>query len=300
MARLGWIPVTSFFVLGTTPTANAQHASDNPVVSAEDAFGLTLGKESIGLYDASNIRGFSPQTAGNVRIEGLYFDQQGSFSGRVIAGSRIRVGLGAIDYPFPAPTGIVDYSLQNADANAPRATVIASAGPHETRGISIDGTLPLIPDQFEVPIGAGYSIHADQPGYTERIASLGVAPQWRRDDHFKVRAFFDWEQTRDSRTIPYVFTQGDYMPSRAADYFGQRWAEDERLTKNYGGMLEGTLTERWSLAAGLFRSTNDSPVSYADLYTNTQRSGLAEHVIVANPDQRAASTSGEARLTGQF
>ena len=27
-----------------------QHASDNPVTAAQDAFGLTLGLESIGLY----------------------------------------------------------------------------------------------------------------------------------------------------------------------------------------------------------------------------------------------------------
>ena len=62
----------------------AQHAADNPVTAADDAFGLTLGLESIGMYSPGQVRGFSPRTAGNLRIEGLYFDQQGSLSNRVI------------------------------------------------------------------------------------------------------------------------------------------------------------------------------------------------------------------------
>lgn len=58
----------------------AQHASDDPLATANDAFGLTLGLESIGLYGPGGVRGFNPQTAGNVRIDGLYFDQQGALS----------------------------------------------------------------------------------------------------------------------------------------------------------------------------------------------------------------------------
>jgi hypothetical protein len=58
------------------PTAvYAQHASDDPLATANDVFGLTLGLESIGLYGPGLVRGFNPQTAGNVRIDGLYFDQ---------------------------------------------------------------------------------------------------------------------------------------------------------------------------------------------------------------------------------
>src|ERR1700751_4959645 len=59
-------------------TVYAQHASDDPLATANDAFGLTLGLESIGLYNPGGVRGFNPQSAGNVRIDGLYFDQQGA------------------------------------------------------------------------------------------------------------------------------------------------------------------------------------------------------------------------------
>ena len=56
--------------------AVAQRVNENPVTAAEDAFGTTVGSQTIGLYDAQDVRGFSPSHAGNLRIEGLYFDQQ--------------------------------------------------------------------------------------------------------------------------------------------------------------------------------------------------------------------------------
>jgi len=45
--------------------AMAQHAADNPVTAADDAFGLTLGLESIGMYRPGQVRGFSLRTAGS-------------------------------------------------------------------------------------------------------------------------------------------------------------------------------------------------------------------------------------------
>jgi hypothetical protein len=88
------------------PLALAQHASDNPVVSADDAFGLTLGLESTGIYNPGCVRGFNPQAAGNVRVDGLYFDQQGELSNRVIESSTIRVGA-------PATLRLVGGNLTN-------------------------------------------------------------------------------------------------------------------------------------------------------------------------------------------
>ena len=56
-------------LLGIFPTgACVQHASDNPITSADDAFGLTLGLESVDLYNPGLVRGFSPITAGNMRV----------------------------------------------------------------------------------------------------------------------------------------------------------------------------------------------------------------------------------------
>src|SRR5579863_4918985 len=44
-------------VVAPFTAAHAQHANDDPVAAANDAFGLTLGLESIGLYGPGGIRG---------------------------------------------------------------------------------------------------------------------------------------------------------------------------------------------------------------------------------------------------
>jgi iron complex outermembrane receptor protein len=284
----------------------AQHASDDPVASANDAFGLTLGLESIGLYGPGSVRGFSPQVAGNVRIDGLYFDQQGALSNRVVEGSTIRIGISEIGYAFPAPTGIVDYDLRHPGDGTPSATVVASAGPFEARGISIDGNVPLASSQLQLPTGASYQLstltpYVSNPGYTSTVINFGATPQWKPNDWLTFRAIFDWTQTTHAKTLPFVFTAGDYLPPDIErGYYGQNWAEGRSLAENYGGIVVARISQHWSFAAGIFRSVSDSPVSFSDLYVNTLPDGSAEHLVVGYPDQSISSTSGEARLTGHF
>lgn len=287
-------------------TVRAQHASDDPVASASDAFGLTLGLESIGLYGPGFVRGFNPQTAGNVRIDGLYFDQQGALSNRVVEGSTIRIGISEVGYAFPAPTGIVDYDLRHTGNGTPTATVVASAGPFEARGLSVDGNLPVISAHLQLPVGASYQTSTQtfsgaNPGYTSTIANFGATPEWTPNDRLTFRGIFDWTQTTNARTLPIILTGGDYQPPQTPrGYYGQNWAEGRSLAENYGGIVTARLTRDWSLAAGIFRSVADNPLSYTDLYLDTLPDGSAEHYMVGNPDQMTSSTSGEARLTGHF
>lgn len=112
--------------------AAAQRANDNAVTAAEDAFGSSVGNESIGLYSPRQVRGFSPVMAGNVRIEGVYVDRQSVISQRLVEGSTIRVGLSAQGYPFPAPTGIGDYRLRPV-GDRRLVSVLAEASPMARR-----------------------------------------------------------------------------------------------------------------------------------------------------------------------
>lgn len=284
----------------------AQHAADNPVTSADDAFGLTLGLESIGMYSPGQVRGFSPQTAGNVRIDGLYFDQQGSLSNRVVEGSTIRVGISEIGYAFPAPTGIVDYNLRHPGDGTPNATIIANAGPYQGRGISVDGSVPLAGSELLLPIGASTQIstqtpYGPYPGYTSTVTSAGATPQWTPNERLTVRALLDWQQTTNATTFPLFFPAGDFLPVPISrGYLGQNWAEGRSVTENFGALVIAQLSRAWSLAAGVFHSSADNPLSFADLYTDIEPSGRAEHLLVGYPDQSAASSSGELRLKGRF
>ncbi len=297
----------ALFALSPVTAVYAQHASDDPLATANDAFGLTLGLESIGLYGPGLVRGFNPQSAGNVRIDGLYFDQQGALSNRVVEGSTIRIGVSEIGYAFPAPTGIVDYDLRHPGNGTPSATVVASAGPFQAHGLSVDGNLPLISSALQLPMGASLQTSTNtpagwsNPGYTSTVANVGATPQWKPNDWITVRGIFDWTQTTRAKTLPFVFTAGDYLPPETPrSYYGQNWAEGRSLSENYGGIVTARLATHWSLAVGVFRSIADAPVSYEDLYLNTLPNGSAEQFMVGNPDQRTASTSGEARLVGRF
>ncbi|HEV2443147.1 MAG TPA: hypothetical protein VGT07_11545 [Steroidobacteraceae bacterium] len=284
----------------------AQHASDNPVAAADDAFGLTLGLESIGLYGPGGVRGFSPQAAGNVRIDGLYFDQQGGLSDRVVEGSAIRVGVSEIGYAFPAPTGIVDYELRRPGDGTPGATIIANTGPYDAWGVSIDGSVPLAGKELLLPIGVSTGVstqtpYTQYPGYTSQVTSAGATPQWSPNDKVTVRALIDWQETRDAKTFPLFFTAGDYFPPPIPrGYLGQNWARGRSSTLNLGGLIAARLSRNWTLNAGLFRSTADNPLSFADMYTDVQRDGRSEHLMAAFPDQSNSSTSGELRLTGRW
>lgn len=305
--RILFIVAASLAATLRVATVRAQEASNNPLASAEDAFGLTLGLESIGLYGPGGVRGFSPEAAGNVRIDGLYFDQQGTLSNRVIAGSTVRVGLSAIGYAFPAPTGIVDYDLRNAGDGKPGATVIANAGPYEAWGISIDGSLPLAGNVLLLPIGIGRQISTQtsgfgaSPGYTSSVTSADATPQWSLNERVTIRALLDWEETRNAKTFPLFLTAGDFLPPAISNgYLGQDWARGRSLTENLGGLIDARLSRKWSLKAGVFRSMATNPLSFADLYTDIQPNGRSEHLVVAYRDQNSSSTSGEARLTGRF
>jgi iron complex outermembrane recepter protein len=88
------VSVTAILLASATP-ALAQRAGENVVTAASDAFGTSVGNEKIGLYNVADVRGFSPITAGNVRIEGLSVTEHGGFTSRVVSGSTIRVGLTA-------------------------------------------------------------------------------------------------------------------------------------------------------------------------------------------------------------
>ena len=115
--------------------AQAQRAGDNVVTQAQDAFGTTVGNEQIGLYSAGAVRGFSPTRAGNLRIDGLYFDLQG-FTPALFERTRVRVGIAAQGYVFPAPTGIVDYSLRGTATSS--RSLILGAGPYGSLSAEAD------------------------------------------------------------------------------------------------------------------------------------------------------------------
>ena len=291
-----WFAVTLVVPLAVC-AQSVPHTETDVISSAEDAFGLTLGPQSLGLYSPSSVRGFSPITAGNARIDGLYFDQQGLIGPRLVDETRIRVGLTAVEFPWPAPTGIVDYTLRG-EMDSPALSTIAYAGPYETSGVDVDGHERFWGGRMAVEAGAAYRSDVDIPGLTTRVSAFAVIPQWVPNERLTVRAFWTRLRFADGKTQPTLYLgPGQAAPHVPTRYFGQPWAETDDYSDDYGVLINAKPAPHWAVRAGIFRSTHDLPRSFADLYLETSSTATAEHMLLAEPDQFYGSTSGEIQLS---
>ncbi len=284
--------------IGTVGTASAQRAEQNAARAAEDAFGVSYANESIGLYDEEDVRGFSPIDAGNVRLEGLYIDQRADLSYRVVDSSIIRVGLTAIDYPFPAPTGIADFRLPDS----PDALVVSprlTAGSFGDIGIETDVRAPVIGKTLSVAGGVGAYRDNEAFGGTPEVLSAGISARWRPTVDVEIIPFWSTDRYWSEESRPTYFVDGAFLPPRIGDrqrYTGQRWATNISRGDNAGLIARGRWGG-WSLAAGLFRSVFTIARDRTTVWLDVDRAGAGVETVFAAPPSRYASTSGELRLS---
>lgn len=300
MASRAWALSAAACALAAAP-AFAQRADENVVRAADDAFGTSIGNERIGLYSDRDVRGFSPITAGNVRLEGLYFDMRSNVPSRLLVGQQIRVGLTAQSYPFPAPTGIVDYQLKTfSEGNA--ASLFLEAGPHEGWSIEVDGGVELVEDRLSVRAAAFQRVEAFIPEETVDPWGMGIVSRFRPAAGTELVAFYGYGRRRNDLATPLIFTSGAFLPPEIeARGFTQDWAATNGYIQSYGLLARRALSDHWALNAGLFRHNNGVDGQIADLYLGADQSGLASlHRFINEPENEQRSLSGEARLTGVF
>ena len=280
--------------------AAAQRAEENVTTGSEDAFGRSIGNESIGIYNEGDVRGFSPIEAGNVRLEGLYFDRLGHLTSRLVEGSTIRVGIASQSYPFPSPTGIVDYDLRRV-GNQQVLSALVNYGPFGGLGAEVDAQLPVIGEQLGIAMGAGIYRDAFPWGGRNEAISYAIAPQWRPTENLELRPFFSRILFREEESEPLMLTAGEVMPPkiRREHYYGQEWSTNEGEILNYG-VIGVTRFGGWTARLGLFESVFSPDAQFAELFTDIDTSGNANELVVAFPESRYASKSGELRLSRVF
>lgn len=282
-------------LLASATPAWGQRADENVVRAAGDAFGNSVGNERIGLYNPGDVRGFSPAQAGNIRVEGLAVTEHGGFTSRIASGSTIRVGLTAQGYPFPAPTGIADYSLRRSGNDAVLSPVFYF-GPNRTAALDVDAQLPIVRDRLSLAAGVSYRYEENFIGEDGRILQGGGVLRWRPSDRIELQSFYGRAAFMDDLDIGNIFTGGPYLPPQIERrYFGLDWTQTEIRRQFYGGVGSVQLSDRWQVRAGLFRSENRVALNLVELYRDVQRDGSAQRSVVATKDQTAESTSGELR-----
>ena len=286
-------------VLLHAQAARAQVSSteDNAITNADDAFGQSVGNERVGLYSGEDVRGFSPVEAGNGRIEGLYFAQASGPGQRVIAGSMVRVGLSAQGYPFPAPTGIVDYSLVK-NFGETGGSLRLEYGQYGSPIAIVDGSLPLGEDA-----GLTFSINRREQerhegGRAENLG-LGATFSWRPWDEAEIVAFATRIRFWEDPAAPVVFPGGDYLPPeyRRRELLAQPWALKDNRNHLFGVVARLPFGD-WQFDAGLFQAGRHIPETYADLFTRLRPDGTTPaRTIVADGNNTEDISSGEVRLT---
>jgi iron complex outermembrane receptor protein len=277
--------------------AAAQRVNDNAVASAEDAFGVSIGSERVGLYNSNEVRGFSPITAGNIRLEGLYVDRPANFTDRLVESHAVRVGLTAQNYLFPAPTGVVDYRLRPAGSKRLVSVMVSSATTGHSRS-EVDGQFPITPT-LSLASGAGAFYDALPSGVNGPAVSYGLVLRWTPAPEVLVAPFVGQVHNWDREAVPlYVAAPGTLPPEvKRRRLVTPSWADDSSTSTNYGILGKTRLAGGFDMAAGLFRSQNDSHSNYVHLLTGVQADGSARRRIGHDPSQGVASTSGELRIS---
>jgi len=290
----------SLIALAVAAPALAQRTDDNATTQSTDAFGKSVGDERIGIYDPFNVRGFSAVEAGNTRIEGLYFFQQANPTDRLVDGSTMRVGISAQGYPFPAPTGIADYSLRKP-GEKPLVSMVGRLGPYGAKVGQLDVQMPIDGRTLGVAAAVGYFDEPQHFGGTPKYLSMAVTPVWRPGRDVEVIGFWSSIQTRSQESQTLAFTAGDFRPTRVRRkiFAGQPWATYEGTNWNLGGIVKAPVLG-FDVAVGAFRSIVRDEQNFIDLVVNVQPDGTGRRIVIADRDNVFATNSGEFSLSRTF
>lgn len=281
------------------PAAYAQRAGENAVTAADDAFGTSVGSETLGLYSTNNARGFSPGQAGNVRIERLYFDQQASPSERLVRGSTVRVGISAQAYAFPAPTGIADFQLRLPGDKQIVSTVF-TYGPYTSALMEVDGQMPIIAEKLSIGVGASVGRKDSDPGVISHEYQGAVIARTRPNDVTDTTAFYSRMEGCNDQAGMFNFTNGPWEPPHLARRTAvtQPWTRGDCTEVNAGAFGRTALPGDWTIRGGVFRSVRDQRVSFGETLRDIDPvTGLGDHQIFKQPPVKTASNSGEVRLS---
>ena len=286
--------------LGNCEPALAQRVDDNAATSAGDAFGQAIGNERVGLYTVDDIRGFNPVDAGNTRIDGLFFAPVDRPPNRLIRGSKVRVGFSAQGYPFPAPTGIVDYE-PSASAKDEQFTIGFERAQFGSRVLNLD-VLQRVNGDLKVYLGGTLRRQNRHEGgnFKSYIASGGLS--WTPYAGASLTAFYGRTRTYDDEAAPSIFPGGNYLPPliRRRAMIGQSWSKRDSTQDVMGGVARLPFG-KWTLEAGLFRAERRVEAGFTDLFLALRPDGTTPNrIMVADTNNLDRTLSGEARLTRTF
>lgn len=288
-------------VLFESEASAQQRAEDNAVTSAEDAFGTSFGLQSVGLYSQNDARGFDPQQAGNLRIEGLYFDQETFVTNPCTAReTTMRIGIAAQSYAFPSPTGIADFSLRTP-GDKWSFSGLASRGPFESSSVQLEQQIPLAANTLSADIcGALFRNIVVDNVRRDDSSAIGLTLRWQPGEKTQIIPFGSYLIGGGHQALPGVYTDGTVPLTlfRQRDLASQSWTTQGWRMITLGTVLKSELNDHWRIDAGVFRSEEHDPWDFTP-YLQLNADGTADSSVDVVPPLTSTSTSGEVRVTGE-
>lgn len=279
-------------------TGTIERASENAVTQAEDAFGISIGNEELGLYSSEDIRGFSPIAAGNARIDGLYFDPFLRPNTRIRLSTAIKVGLSAQGFPFPAPTGVVDYALRKP-GNQAGASLLVNGDHWGGASVEVDGVIPLVRDRLSLGLGA-FVAHNEFYNATDSYSeNQGAMLRWTPSPDVTITPFWSRSFVRRDEAGQIYVPAGATLPPRIPrrQFNGPGFAAYTGLGGLSGATSQFRLGPQTELAAGAFHSFFRDDRSAVNLALDIEADGSFNQLVLIDPPSRYRSDSGEIRLT---
>jgi iron complex outermembrane recepter protein len=293
--------ITTSPTAGSTPdTSNEEEETpqDDVVRRASDAFGVRIGAESFGLYNESLARGFSLEAAGNYRLDGLFYVPAVTPASPIVDSSTMRIGLAALPFDFPAPSGVVDYALRGP---AVKPFVELRAGIDRYQSPFVESDFSIGSQALGIAGGATVTPNANYNDGTEgHLYSFGIVPQWQFGERTQLRGLIGgtrWSYNGDAAYI----SQGLFLPPTLSrlERLGPDNAEFEQQDFNVGLLLQHQFKFA-DLRAGVFRSVRSVPEADFIIVSELNQQGRGIGVLYSAPDQHSESLSGEVSLLRQF
>lgn len=283
---------------GMPVPAWAQLADNNAVRQAEDGFGSSVGNEEIGIYNVGSARGFSPLDAGNVRLDGLYFDVRGDLPDGMLAGSAVKVGITAIDTSLLAPSGVAEFALKEI-GEKPVTSFGLILGDYGSQSVELETRLGQR-DGLSMVAAADVSIRSEyHDGSDDHGWSYALLPRLQLGSESHIKGYFGQAHFSGFEDGPYYYTNGASLPPQLPRRVRsqQNWNQNSGTSTQVGALADLGLGSGWKLKAGLFRAQiaiDPGAFEFVDEVT-PQMTGVRYAIL--SPKFDARSWSGEAQLS---
>lgn len=282
------------------PAPRSAAASDNVLLTAEDAFGERVGIEQVGLYSESQSRGFSLTNTGAYRIDGSYYVPTSGLTDSLVGGVSIRLGVNAARLDFPSPSGVVNYRLRTP---TPGEQLSLTVGDRHFGSFfaELNGSFMSKDGRVGIAGGAFARPHVNRPiGGEGEDYYAGVVPVWQPTDTLRIRGLAGHRQSRFDGGYSFRVTEhalASKLESRTL--YAPDWSDAVANDQVLGAIADFAPMPAVRLTASTFYTRTNSEFSDLTLLT-VRPDGRATATQIRTPDRRFTSLASEARASYRF